>query len=376
MGRREAIEMEEKEKRGFPIGIIVLIILLAITIAAFFGVYYYYNSSLEAVNSNNKELTQITIEAGSGVEGISKVLKSNNLIKDELVFKVYCKLNSVTNMQAGEYELSQSMSVKEITEELQNGNVIVKEIKVMFPEGKNMRGIADIIASNTNHTKEEVMEIFESKEFAKELVDSGKYWFLTDEILDDDIYYPLEGYLYPDTYIFESKDVKIETIINIMMNKMEKVLDEYRPEIEATNLTVHQFLSLASVVENEGVSKVDRQGIARVFLNRIDKKMALQSDVTTYYAFKINMGDRDLTKTELNTFNKYNTRGPNMEGKLPIGPISSISEESIEATCNPDESDYLFFVADKNKKVYFSSTNAEHEQIISELKEQGLWYNY
>lgn len=104
--------------------------------------------------------------------------------------------------------------------------------------------------------------------------------------------------------------------------------------------------------------------------------MALQSDVTTYYAFKVNMGDRDLTQSELNTANPYNTRGPNMEGKIPVGPISNVSESAIEATLNPSDTDAIFFVADKNGKIYFSNTNEEHEQIINELKSQGLWYTY
>ena len=106
------------------------------------------------------------------------------------------------------------------------------------------------------------------------------------------------------------------------------------------------------------------------------KNMPLQSDVTTYYAFKIDMGERDLTAKELNTYNKYNTRGPNMEGLIPIGPISNVSESSIEATLNPLDSTAIFFVADKNGKVYFTSTNAEHEKVIQDLKNQGLWYTY
>jgi len=104
--------------------------------------------------------------------------------------------------------------------------------------------------------------------------------------------------------------------------------------------------------------------------------MAIQSDVTTYYAFKIDMGDRDLYQRELDTYNPYNTRGPRMEGKLPVGPISSVSKSSIEAAINPNETDYLYFVADKSGKVYFSRTNSEHNQIISELKTKGLWFEY
>lgn len=104
--------------------------------------------------------------------------------------------------------------------------------------------------------------------------------------------------------------------------------------------------------------------------------MNLGSDVTTYYAFKTDMGERDLKTSELNTKNPYNTRGPNMQGKLPVGPICNPSREAIEATLNYKKTDNLYFVADKNKKVYFTKSNAEHLNLIKKLKSEGLWYEY
>ena len=375
MSKREKREAEENANNGKKsILKIILILLVLIVLTGVIAVFAWYNLSIKPVESGNTENIVVDIVSGQGTEGIANVLKENNLIKDDLAFKVYCKLNEVNNMQAGTYEFNKNMSVEEIVKKLQAGDVVIKEITVTFPEGKNMRDIAEIIDENTNLTYDEVMEVFESKEYAENLIED--YWFLTDEILDEDIYYPLEGYLYPDTYTFESVDVSIDDIIKTLLNQTDKVLSEYQLEIESKGYTVHQFLSLASVVENEGISTEDRKGIAAVFMNRIANNMALQSDVTTYYAFKIDMGERDLTVEELNTYNKYNTRGPNMEGLIPIGPISNISQSAIEATLNPLDSDALFFVADKNGKVYFSNTNAEHEQIISELQEQGLWYTY
>ena len=375
MSRREKREAEENAKKGKKSVLkTILIILFLIIVIGAIAVFAWYELSLRPVQDGNLESVIVDIVPGQGTEGIAEALKENNLIKDGLVFKIYCKLNEVNNMQAGTYDLNKNMSVEEIVNKLQAGDVVIKEINVTFPEGKNMRDIAKIISENTNNSYEDVMNVFESKEYAKGLIEN--YWFLTDEILDDSIYYPLEGYLYPDTYTFESVDVSIDDIIKIMLNQTDKVLSEYQIEINSKGYTVHQFLSLASVVENEGISTEDRKGIARVFLNRIERGMALQSDVTTYYAFKVDMGDRDLTQSELNTANPYNTRGPNMEGKIPVGPISNVSESAIEATLNPSDSDALFFVADKNGKVYFSNTNAEHEQIINELKSQGLWYTY
>lgn len=375
MSRREKREAEENAKKGKKSVLkIIFILLLLIIIIGGISIFAWYELSLKPVEEGNSQSIIIDIVPGQGTEGIASALKENNLIKDDLVFKIYCKLNEVNNMQAGTYELNKNMSVEEIVKKFQAGDVVIKEINVTFQEGKNMRDIAKIISENTNNSYEDVMKVFENKEYAKGLIE--EYWFLTDEILDNNIYYPLEGYLYPDTYTFESVDVSIDDIIKIMLDQTDKVLSEYQIEIKSKGYTVHQFLSLASVVENEGISTEDRKGIAKVFLNRIERGMALQSDVTTYYAFKVNMGDRDLTQSELNTANPYNTRGPNMEGKIPVGPISNVSESAIEATLNPSDTDAIFFVADKNGKIYFSNTNEEHEQIINELKSQGLWYTY
>ena len=375
MSRREKREAEENAKKGKKSVLkIIFILLLLIIIIGGISIFAWYELSLKPVEEGNSQSIIIDIVPGQGTEGIASALKENNLIKDDLVFKIYCKLNEVNNMQAGTYELNKNMSVEEIVKKFQAGDVVIKEINVTFQEGKNMRDIAKIISENTNNSYEDVMKVFEDKEYAKGLIE--EYWFLTDEILDNNIYYPLEGYLYPDTYTFESVDVSINDIIKIMLDQTDKVLSEYQIEIKSKGYTVHQFLSLASVVENEGISTEDRKGITKVFLNRIERGMALQSDVTTYYAFKVNMGDRDLTQSELNTANPYNTRGPNMEGKIPVGPISNVSESAIEATLNPSDTDAIFFVADKNGKIYFSNTNEEHEQIINELKSQGLWHTY
>ena len=161
-----------------------------------------------------------------------------------------------------------------------------------------------------------------------------------------------------------------------MLDKMEDILSNYKDRIDNSKYNVHEVLTIASIIEMESSHVEDRKDVASVIYNRLSRNMAIQSDVTTYYAIKVDMGERDLYQKELDTYNPYNTRGPNMEGKLPIGPISSVSKSSIEAAVNPNNTDYLFFVADKAGKVYFSKTVSEHNQIISELKTKGLWFEY
>lgn len=353
----------------------VFIILVLIVLLAIGGVVLWYNLSISAVDKNSTEKIHIEIPIGSTSEKIATILEENHLIKSKLAFTTYVKLNKISNFQAGKYDLYKSMSVEELTKTLQTGKLYVEnQLVLTFIEGKTIDWYAEKIATETNNTKEQVYELLKDEEYIDSLIE--KYWFLTDEIKDENIYYPLEGYLFPETYFFENKDVTVEKIFEELLNQTDKVLSEYKDKIESSNYTVHQILSLASIVEKEGIHDEDRADIASVIYNRLASNMAIQSDVTTYYAAKVEVGSRDLYMSELNSSNPYNTRGPGMEGKLPIGPISSISKASIDAALNPNDTDYLFFVADKNGKVYFTKTSREHEQIITTLRQQGLWYEF
>ena len=160
-----------------------------------------------------------------------------------------------------------------------------------------------------------------------------------------------------------------------MLDQMGKVLSEYK-DLKNGKRTVHEILTMASIIECESKSVEGRKDVASVFYNRMDKGISLGSDVTTYYAFKIKLWERELTYAEINTNNPYNTRGPNMISKLPVGPIASASKSSIEAALSPNKTDYLFFVADKNGDLYFTKTQGEHDRIIRELKSEDLWYTY
>ena len=355
--------------------IIILSIIVAIIIIVIGSAFAWYNISLGPVNKDDITSYNLEIPMGSGSSTIAKKLKNEGLIKNEIAFKIYVKLNKISNFQAGTYNLTKNLSVKEIAEILQTGKVNGKDtISITFVEGKNMRWVANKIAENTNNSEEDVYALLEDKEYINSLIE--KYWFLTDDIKNEDIYYPLEGYLFPDTYQFENKDIKVEKIFETLLNEMDKKLSTYKENIEKSKYSIHKILSTAAIIENEAVFDKDRKDIAGVIYNRLKENMAIQSDVTTYYAFKIEMGTRDLYSSEINKYNPYNTRGPNMTGKLPVGPISMVSIASIEAAINPNENNYIYFVADKNGTVYFTRTYDEHLEKVNELKDSGLWRQF
>ncbi len=355
--------------------LLIIAILIVVIIVAILAVFGWYNISISPVNEDDNTSYSIEIPMGSGSAAIAQKLESEGLIKSAVAFKIYVKLNNVSNFQAGTYNLAKNLSVQEITDILQTGKVNSKDvISITFVEGKNMRWVASKIAEETNNTEEDVYNLLEDEEYIDSLIE--KYWFITDEIKNKDIYYPLEGYLFPDTYQFENKDVKVEKIFETLLNQMESKLSTYKAYIQDSKYSVHKILSTASIIENEAVFDEDRKDVSGVIYNRLKQNMAIQSDVTTYYAFKVDMGSRDLYLSEINTYNAYNTRGPNMEGKLPVGPISMVSLASIEAAINPNENSYIYFVADKNGKVYFTRTYDEHLQKVEELKNAGLWYEF
>ena len=349
---------------------IVIILLVVALLFVLFSIIW-YKSSLKAVSKESTK-TKVTIEIGSSNEKIANVLNDANLLRSKLAFKLYVKLNKVDGFQAGDYELDQNMTVLEIIEALKTGIVMKEQVKITFVEGKNMRWIASTIAKNTDNSEQDVYSLLQDSSYIDSLI--SKYSFLTEEIKNNDIYYPLEGYLFPDTYFFDGKDVTVKEIFETMLDKMEEVLSSY--DLSKSKYTIHELITLASIVELEGTSASSRKDVASVLYNRISSNMSLGSDVTTYYAYKIEIGERDLKTSELYTYNPYNTRGPEMFGKLPVGPICSPSKSSIEAAINPNKTNYLYFVADKNGKVYFASTLSEHEKIVNNLKTEGLWYEY
>ncbi len=351
--------------------LIVIIVSILVLISIIIGIYKISTMPV----SKNIEEKEVTIPMGSGATQIANILKENNLIKSTTAFRIYVKINKIENFQAGTYYLKESMNLKEMVEMLQTGTMYnPNQITITYLEGKPMWWLVETITEKTNNTEEDVYQLLADKEYIDSLIE--KYWFLTDEIKSEDIYYPLEGYLFPDTYAIANKDATVEEIFEKMLDRMEEILTPYKEKIEASNYTIHQIITMASVVENEGMNDEDRKDVASVFYNRLDEGISLGSDVTTYYYIKVNMGDRDLYQKEIDTYNPYNTRGPNMEGKLPVGPISSIGKSSIEAAIEPNDTEYLFFVADKTGKLYFTKTNSEHENIINDLMNKGLWYEY
>ena len=342
-----------------------MLIVLGSFLLVIAGIYVILASP---VDSNNKKNIDVVIPDGTGVGDISRILKNKGLIRNKTFFHVVARLSGKKSLKAARYRLNKSMSMHEIINTLNKGKFYNPDsVIITFKEGSRLTDYARKIASHTNNNYDDVIKVVNDRNYLNELI--NKYWFLTGDILNSDIYYSLEGYLFPDTYEFKNPDVSVKDVIEKILNETDRKLKPYKNQL-GTN--IHSNITMASIIELEGTNTKNRQMIMGIFNNRINKNMNLGSDVTTYYALQYPMTS-DLTASQFETVNPYNTRSKTMNGKLPVGPICNPSLSSIKASLNPTSSEYLYFVADKHGQIYYTKTINEHDKKIKELKEKGDW---
>lgn len=358
--------MKKVRKFSWSKFLLFLLFLVILSFLILIGVFKFETMPV----SSKTDPKIISIDKGDTYYSISTKLKKQNLIKSETFYKIFLKFSKPRSLTAGDYELNEAMSVAEIVKVLSDkNNQKSNEIKMTFREGLNVREIAKIVEKKSGIKYNDFMKKVNDKEFLKKI--QNNYWFLTDNIYNEQIYYPLEGYLFPDTYHFETKNIDSEKIITKILDNTLKKLTPYKEQIEKNSYNVHQIITLASLVEHEASTNEDRALVAGVFYNRLNSGISLGSDVTTYYSAKKRLTE-SLTKEELSACNGYNTRCLTMKG-LPVGPISNVGITSVEAALNPTPSDYYYFVADVNRKVYFNKTLNQHNQTIAKLKKEGIW---
>lgn len=361
-----------KRKLNFKRVFVCLFLLFLIIGCLCFGFLFYQLTPVD----KSGEAVNFEVKSGQTVNEIFEDLENQKLIRSALIMKVYSKLVGGLNVKAGSYSLNSKMDTIEIFNTLsKDGKSSRDSVSLVFKEGRNIRDLASLLESITegNIKKDQFISKMNDSDYLNSLI--NEYWFLTEEIIDEDIYYPLEGYLFPNTYEIY-KDASIEDVVTKMLNTTNLELMKRKSEIEASGYSVHELMTLASIVELESANSETRKDIAGVFVNRLNDDWSLGGCVSTYYAFNINMGDRDLNMSEINDCSsKYNTRCTSFVG-LPIGPIGNPGADSIEASINPNKHSYYYFLSDKDMNTYFSKTQAEHDRKGRELRANGqMLYN-
>lgn len=351
---REVKARKKKKKKGC--GCLVLLILV---LALLVGAGGYYTLGLMPVDPDSEEQVIVEIPDGSGASAIVDILDDAGLVKNKFCAKVNSRLGGYDTLMANTYVLSPSMSFKEMMKIINEGTFeYISKESVEVKDGARLQQVAEAVSEQLPFTTDEILAKWSDEQYLRELID--KYWFLTDDILDEDVMYPLEGYLYADTYFVTSDISDIEGFTEMCLDRMDEVLTERRDAIEASGFSVHELLTLTSIVTKEATAE-DQAGVAGVFMNRLDQGMSLGSDVTVCYIFQ---EDRvDLKQSQLDSTNPYNTR---KFAGLPPGPICQVVSDAIDATLNYEKHDYLFFIADEQGIVRYSTDQAGHESNIDE----------
>ncbi|MBZ2136250.1 endolytic transglycosylase MltG [Streptococcus gordonii] len=351
--------------------IALLLVTLAVT-GAF--VYSYIDSALKPVNANDTEYVTLEIPAGSSAKEIGSILEKKGLIKSGQVFNYYSKFKSYANFQSGYYNLQKSMDLDTIAKALQKGGTDTPQPptlgKLVVPEGYTLNQIAEAVEKSGNKkvsiSAKDFLSKVQDESFISKMV--AKYPKLLSGLpaKDSGVKYRLEGYLFPATYNYTS-DTTVETLIDQMLATMDSKLSTYYEVLESKNLTVNDVLTLASLVEKEGSTDEDRKNIASVFYNRLNQGMPLQSNIAILYAEgklgkKTTLAEDAAIDTNIDSaFNVYKNPG------LMPGPVDSPSLSAIEATVNPNKTDYLYFVANtETGTVYFATTYEEHAKNVEE----------
>lgn len=339
---------------------VIACIIAAVVLIVALGGFLFYNQSLQPV-STKSESVSFEVESGEAMTSIISRLKDEDLIKSELVTKMYSKLNGLQDVKAGNFVLDKSWSTSEILEVLNDAKKAKgDEVSITFREGIWAKDIAVEIENKLGIKAKDLIALWNDTEYIKELMKT--YPFLQEDVLNDQTRVKLEGYLFPETYTF-AKDADAKEITKIFLDHFQSVYTKYESDIKNSGMSIHDVITLASIVQYEASKPEDMKMIAGVFFNRLNSDMTLGSSVTICYAMYDKLNDPADCEVNTNIDSPYNTY---LHKGLPIGPIENPGEEAIDAVLHPTKSDYLYFVADiyGDGTVYYSKTLEEQEANI------------
>ena len=239
------------KKRGSKLKTLLVIAIIAVVLLT--GGIVVYFAGLGPVDKNDTADITVEIPNGSGAMSIVYILDEQGLVKNLTFAKINAKIGGYNSLQANTYIFNKSMSLTEMMRAINTGdfNYLSKESFEM-KEGYRLTQNAQLLSNAIPYSSKEILSKWNDRAYLKELID--KYWFLTDDILKKDVMYPLEGYLFPDTYFITDANPTIESVTEMMLDRMDTVLSSKKADIEASGFTVNEFLSLASIVCKEGGS--------------------------------------------------------------------------------------------------------------------------
>lgn len=314
--------------------------------------YAYYEYHQTITYTNPKDVT-VRIPKGSSVRRIAFLLAENGVIDNDIKFELYLRAFKLSrNLKAGEYEFSAGMSLDEVIDKMRRGDV--KLYKFTIPEGYNIKDVCRMFA------EKKIMQLNDCDTLVRDTVLLRK--IIKDESLQD--VSTLEGFLFPETYLYEFEATPEDIFTEILTLFKDKVVASDRvTKAKAMGFDLLELVTFASIVEKETGLASERPQIAAVFHSRLKIGMLLQTDPTVIYG--IPNYDGNIRKRDLTTDTPYNTY---TRPGLPIGPIANPGLAAIDAVLNPEPVDYLYFVAKGDGSHYFSKTLDEHNAAVQQYQ--------
>jgi len=320
------------------------IVLLAVIVSG--GVFYYARELFRYAESSpekNGKHRIITVDQGQSIAALARMLESEGIIRFPDRFRLYARLKGYDRrIKAGEYSLSSSMSPAEILQAVVRGKVNLYRITI--PEGYDLKQISQVLAESELGPRPDFLKASADRDLlALEGIHASSF----------------EGYLFPDTYHF-SRPATTEKIIHTMVKRFREVFgSEWVGRADALGYSIHDVVTLASIIEKETGAPFERPLISSVFHNRLERRMRLESDPTVIYG--IADYDGNITRVHLNTDTPYNTY---VRHGLPPGPIANPGRESLRSALYPAETEYLYFVSKGDGTHQFSTNIQDHNRAV------------
>lgn len=330
-------------------------ILLTILLFVGWGVVGYFFADWTLTSPTREKPVEIKIEPDSSLKEIGSLLKSKQLIQEDWFFRYYAYYRDKRNLFAGEYEIKPNENLDQILNKIAGGEQDM--VKVTIPEGKTVEEIGDILAKK-GYSKEGFLKAANRSETT--------YQFESEIKQSPDRKYKLEGYLFPSTYKFR-KSATGDQIVSTMVRTFKDHMTELdaRNKLTGTGYTVDQWITIASLIEREGMVRSELPTISGVIYNRLDQHMKLQVDAAVVYAWSLHGKQKKrlfFKDLELDSaYNTYKNKG------LPPGPICNPSADALKAALNPEKHEYIYYVTKKDgtNTHYFSKTLNEQNHNIA-----------
>jgi len=317
-----------------------------------FSAYVYLQNAYEhyLVTPVDKESTAritFSVDAGETGKTIAQKLADLNIIISEWAFYKYIKEEDIApKLEAGKFILKKSYTIPEIAEYLTNARK--DEVVITIREGLTLQQVDEYLAKNN------VLPAGTFLECARNCTIDENFSFLHSRPNGQ----PLEGYLFPDTYFVDPDTINPKNLILRMLDNFDNKLDsELRSGIAQRGYSIHQIVTMASLIEKESRKNEEKPIIAGILWKRLEEGMILGVDATVRFA--LNKWTEPLTLADLDTDSPYNTR---KKGGLPPGPISNFSYESLKAAIYPESSEYYYYLHGDDGQIRYARTNEEHNE--------------